>query len=175
MHYPSINLNIHPSLCSTLATFPSLLSLPISRLGATPSQRTIFSITICPPLTSFGTPAPPPPALSRTHIAPLSPPPTAPCPSSLAHAAAGSHHGSKPRRLPHAQRGFSRHADPPDGGAQHQQPPTHFHDPVVGRFPSSPGWAHTFIPFAPPLCACVFCGCIIVCKEQGLGCVNLLL
>lgn len=53
MHYPSINLNIHPSLCSTLAVFLCPLSLPFSHLFLTPSQLTIFFITICPPLTSL--------------------------------------------------------------------------------------------------------------------------
>lgn len=52
-------------------------------------------------------------------------------PSLAAHAAAGGHHGGQPRRLPDAQRGLPRHTDPPDGGAQHQWPPTHPHDPGV--------------------------------------------
>lgn len=99
LHYPSINLNIHPSLCFTLAMFLSHVSLPFSLLFLTPSQLTTFFITICPPRTSL---TPHSPSCSFTHpIQPSIPPPTSPCPSSLAHAAAGSHHGSKPRRLPH--------------------------------------------------------------------------
>lgn len=181
MHYPSINLNIHPSLCSTLAMFLALL-LPFSRLCLTPSKLTIFFITICPPLTSLA-PRSPSCSLAHTLIQPSFPPPNSPCPSSLAHAAAGSHHGSKPRRLPHAKRGFPRHTDPPDGGAQHQQPPTHPHDPGVGWVSSNPGWALGFIPFAFVSVCVWLCMCVFVdwgrCNKHRscllYACVNVLL
>ncbi len=58
-----------------------------------------------------------------------------------ADAAAGGPHGCQSRRLPDAQHGLSHHPDPPDGGAQYQQPATHPHDPCVGWVSSDTGWA----------------------------------
>ncbi len=58
-----------------------------------------------------------------------------------ADAAAGGPHGCQSRRLPGTQRGLSHHPDPPDGGAQYQQPATHPHDPGVGWVSSDTGWA----------------------------------
>lgn len=58
-----------------------------------------------------------------------------------ADAAAGGPHGCQSRRLPGTQRGLSHHPDPPDGGAQYQQPAAHPHDPGVGWVSSDTGWA----------------------------------
>lgn len=140
MHYTPIN-----PIYTSLYNFPMLLSLPLppTSLSLAPSlPHTFFghfSLSLIsrfilipahrPSLISL-----PSPSLYPNLSPSLSLPPVPP-----AHAAAGSHHGSEPRGLPDAQHGLPRHPTPPDGGTQHQRPPTQLHDPGVWGVPPGTG------------------------------------
>jgi len=102
LHFPC---TIHPSTSTYLP--PSALPLPCFSLAPhllsfpdSSATYYIFHRHLSSPHLSR---SPVSLLLFLTHpIQPSSPPPISPCPSSLAHAAASGHHGSKPRRLPHA-------------------------------------------------------------------------